>query len=266
MFESTEISSRTAGLDLRYQLAPWDEETLGGKSAVISSIRLLNPAMAGGDFATFQRWCLEQRVRLVTCRLPHDGLAECGFLESMGFRFIELNYRPEKTGLQSTSFAVDGNVQVGVAQPEDEALLSSIAGQIFTEGRLHRDPMIDPQIGNLRYARWIANAFRNSRQTVLKCTEQGRLQGFFVVESPAADDRFWSLVGLAPGLGGRGLGTRVWNAMLDWHKQEGANRVSTSISSLNLSVFNLYVKLGFRYPAPEITLHWCPNGPIRRQE
>ena len=35
-------------------------------------------------------------VMLVSCRLAQDRLVECAFLESHGFRFIELNYRQTK--------------------------------------------------------------------------------------------------------------------------------------------------------------------------
>ena len=73
---------------------------------------------------------------------------------------------------------------------------------------------------------------------------------------------FWSLIGLAPGRQGSGLGKRVWRAMLRHHQEEGSDVVSTSISSLNIPVLNLYVSLGFRFPAPTMSLHWCPNGPL----
>jgi hypothetical protein len=47
--------------------------------------------------------------------------------------------------------------------------------------------------------------------------------------------------------------------LLRHHQGEGAQTVSTSISSHNVPVFNLYVALGFRFPAPSVTLQWCPR-------
>jgi RimJ/RimL family protein N-acetyltransferase len=90
-----------------------------------------------------------------------------------------------------------------------------------------------------------------------------RIIAFMVVEHPSPAERFWSLVGLAPGLAGQGLGRRVWQTMLAFHHGEGVHEVSTSISSHNVAVHNLYVSLGFRFPAPAITLHWCPFGPVK---
>jgi hypothetical protein len=52
--------------------------------------------------------------------------------------------------------------------------------------------------------------------------------------------------------------------MLAFHRREGVQEVSTSISSHNVAVLNLYASMGFRFPAPTITLHWCPFGPVTR--
>ena len=262
MFEANELAIDTPALAVRYHLAPWDASTVGGPVAVISGIEVRDRDRAPDAFAAFRDWCIAGGVSLVSCKLDHDRLVECGFLESQEFRFIELNYRPELAGLQSSDAVAPNEYMVDVATAEDEHLIAEIAGQIFDAGRFHRDPLIDPRVGDLRYRRWVSNAFLNPRQTVLKCRRGDEVKAFFVVEAPAPDRRFWSLVGLAPGLGGRGVGTRIWRAMLQWHRAEGADHVSTSISSLNAPVFNLYVKLGFRFPSPTISLHWCPFGRI----
>jgi len=264
MFEVIEQEINTPALRIRYHLAPWDAATVGAPVAVISSLEVLDQAAAWSEFEVFQGWYRRQGVTLVSCRLPHQRLIECGFLESQGFRFIELNYRPECGDLEQMN--LDDSVQYAVEQASgaDEASIAEMAGQVFEASRFHHDPMIDSRIGDLRYQMWIHNAFRNPEQSILKCRVDGRIVAFFVVEAPQPQRRFWSLVGLAPGMGGFGMGTRVWRAVMRWHRDEGVKHVSTSISSLNLRVLNLYVKLGFRFPAPEITLHCCPLGPIRR--
>lgn len=264
MFEAREQSIESPALTLRYHLNPWDEPTVGAPVATVSGIEVRDADRARGDFRRFRDWCDEGGVVLVGCRLGHDRLAECAFLESQGFRFIELNYRPELAGLQSQDPGAADEFAVLPATAADADTIAGIAGSIFEAGRFRADPMIDSRIGDLRYRRWVENAFRNPAQSVLKCGREGRIEAFFVVEAPERDQRFWSLVGLAAGLGGRGLGTRTWRAMLRWHRGEGVDRVATSISSLNAAVFNLYVKLGFRFPAPSITLHWCPRGLVTR--
>ena len=262
MFEAHERSISTPALTLRYHLNPWDEPSLGARTATIAALEVHDETSAVREFDAFRAWCDDERVALVTCRLSQERLAECGFLERFGFRFIELNYRPELAGLGSLSVRGDEDYLVETASPDDAEAIAAIAGEIFEAGRFHIDPLIDPRVGDRRYRQWASNAFRNPGQTVWKCGNEGRIDAFFVIESPSDESRFWSLVGLAPGLSGKGLGTRIWRAVLYRHQREGVGRVSTSISSLNVPVFNLYVKLGFRFPPPTITLHWCPRGRI----
>lgn len=262
MFEFTEHVLDRPALTLRYHLVPWDAPILGQPVAAISAIDVRDDAQARLELAAFQQWIADQRVVLASCRLPQAKLRECSLLESIGFRFIELNYQPRIERLQDQDLAATEGFDIRLADPEDAAAIGEIAGQIFDVGRFHLDPMVGPEIGNRRYRTWALNAFANPKQSVVKCLEAGRIVAFFVVESPAPDHRFWSLTALAPGLGGRGLGRRVWRAMLRWHQQDGVQTVSTSISSHNTPVHNLYVRLGFHFPPPAVTLHWCPLGRI----
>lgn len=261
VFEVVEHEIVTPGLSLRCHLAPWDRPFFAGNTAAITSISL-GPEEAGAEegFQLFRRWCARNEVVLVSCRLAQERLAECGLLEAQGFRFIELNYRPTCADLGR--FVADPAISVGPAAPSEAAALGGMARAIFSTGRLHLDPQVGAKIGDARYAGWLDNAFRNPLQEVIAFRTGPEIIGFAVVERPTPEQRFWSLIGLAPGLAGRGLGRRAWNTLLAHHAAEGVTEVSTSISSQNLAVFNLYVRLGFRFPAPEVTLHWRPSGPI----
>lgn len=258
-FEYSIESIRTAALNLDYHLVPWDTEILGALVAQISELRVIEPRQAARDYKTFSDWCLQQRIDLCSCRLPAEQLADSMFLEDRGFRFIELNYLPRLADLQNRQFDASG-VQIMPAEQHDSVVLAGMAAQVLCHGRFHQDPRIDPALGDRRYQAWMTNAFARPQQQVLKCLLDGAIVGFFVVEFPEPRHCFWSLIGLAPGLQGKGLGKRVWNAMLAHHREQGIDVVGTSISSHNIAVFNLYVALGFRFPPPTMTLQWRPPG------
>jgi len=262
MFSYTEHAIDLAPLAMRYYLAPWDRPFFPGNTAAISAITIRLPEQASDAFGAFRRWCKDEDVCLVSCRLPQDRLSECGFLEAQGFRFIELNYRPVCNDL--SGYTPDPDIVIAPAAADEKGRISAIASTIFSTGRLHLDPQVGTAIGDRRYAAWVDNAFRNPQQTVLALRLNRQLAGFVVVEKPESHRRFWSLIGLAPGLEGQGLGRRIWRTLLASHASDGVTEVATSISSQNPRVFNLYVGLGFRFPAPEITLHWCPGGPLRQ--
>ena len=261
MFEFVEERIESAALDLAYYLTPWDEPATACATAAISRIDLKAEAKPIDTFLPLRHWCTVHNVKLVSCRLPHHQLRETGFLEAQGFRFIELNYRPRTRDLGR--FSTDKEIEVCLAAASDEEDIRALAARIPWTGQFHADPMVGPEIGARRYVHWAANAFRHPEQQVLKCLLDGRIAGFMVVERPTESTRFWSLVGVAPELLGKGLGRRIWRSVLAAHHHDGVEEVTTSISSHNSIVHNLYVSLGFRFPPPEITLHWCPSGPIR---
>lgn len=258
--DQAEIADRWSGeaLDLACNLEPWDRITLGWNTAVISAITVRSARRAAAEFGWFRSWCNTHAVRLVCSRLPQDRLVECAFLESQGFRFIELNYRPVLTRL--AGFALDPEIAIVEATIADLQEVGSLSRNIQT-GRFHADPQIDPAIGDRRFAGWLPNAFRNPSQTVLKMMQGGRICMLFVVETPAPGHRFWSLAFLT-GPSGQGLGRRSLQTLIATQHAEGVTQISTSISSHNVVVHNLYASLGFRFPAPTITLHWCPDGPL----
>jgi ribosomal protein S18 acetylase RimI-like enzyme len=258
-FEYTSRSIRTAALQLDYFLVPWDTEILGMPVAQINELRVTDPVAAARDYEEFASWCAHERIALCSCRVPAQHVADSIFLEERGFRCIELNYLPRLERLQTRSLPQD-TLRVASATPQDREVLADMAAQVFRHGRFHQDPRLDPALGDRRYRAWLWNAFERPAQRVLKCLQDETTVAFFVVESPQPGQCFWSLTGLAPGLQGRGLGKRVWQTMLRYHQTGGADTVSTSISSHNVAVFNLYVALGFRFPAPSVTLHWCPGS------
>jgi len=250
-------SIQTDALALDYFLVPWDTEILSQPVAEIRRMEIREPEAAGRDYRAFSRWCEKKAVTLCSCRIAHERLFESMFLEAQGFRFIELNYSPRLNKLQEFELE-DDVIQIQLASHQDRELLAEMAGNVFQHGRFHQDPRLGTTLGNYRYRTWLLNAFEQPHQQVLTCVLNDEIIAFFVVEYPEKGHCFWSLVGLAPGKQGQGLGKRVWRAMLRKYQQDGVDTIVTSISSQNIAVLNLYVSLGFRFPKPYAIFHWRP--------
>ncbi len=260
MSSYVEEHASSAGLALSYHLTPWDRPIFQGNTGAISDFSLRVPELAEPTYDLFRDWCTANHTLLITCHLRQDQLAECAFLEARGFRFIELNYRPTLVGLKPLDF--DPDIVILPATNADEDALYDIAAQSFETGRFHVDPQIDPVIGQRRYAAWTANAFRNPSQDILACWFEGRLAAYMIDSALSPTQRVWSLCAVAPDLKGRGFGVRFMRNVLAYQTREGTKDIFTSVSSLNLPIQNVLRSLGFRFPAPTITLHWCPFGPI----
>jgi GNAT superfamily N-acetyltransferase len=246
----------TSALKAEYYIDSLESEVIGVRVACLQNLKVINNQHALTDLQQFFNWCDKQQVDLCSCRVPQFQRHEALLLEQARFHWIELNYRPQLDSLQSQSFD-SGGIEILKAELSDRPTLQNMAAQMFDYGRFHQDPRLGSDIGNRRYSYWLKNAFNTSHQEILKCVFNGTTIGFFVIEQPIEHTIFWSLVGLDRQWWGQGLGTRTWNAVLNFHQQAGIQQVITSISSHNLPAFNLYIRLGWRFPSPLLTFHWC---------
>jgi ribosomal protein S18 acetylase RimI-like enzyme len=252
-------SIETPALRLEYFTVPWDTEIIGYPVAEISHLELIDPEAAKGDFEKFRAWLKTRNIQLCSCRIAQNKTPEMMFLQEHDFRFVELHHEPTLIGLQDIAMNA-GSYKIAKAQETDRSFLEETAGRIYSHGRFHDDARLGPEIGNRRYRIWMQNSFTREGQTVLKCMSNGDIVAYFVVEFPVPKHCHWSLVGMTPKYLGRGLAKDVWRAVMAWHKNEGIETITTGVSSHNTPVLNLYVALGFRFPHPDATYHWMPEG------
>jgi ribosomal protein S18 acetylase RimI-like enzyme len=258
-FDYSLEKTRTKALNLDYFLVPWDTEILQQSVAEIRNLEVRNPCAASHDFRDYIKWRGENAITFCYSRIAHSDINESMFLQAQGFRFIELNYHPRLDKLQELEIP-DDEIIIEPVVAEDKMPLAEIAGSIFKHGRFHQDPELGVALGDRRYKTWLLNAFELPHQQVLKCSLGHEIIAFFVVEYPQQNHCFWSLIGMAPGMQGKGLGKRAWRSMMHKHQREGVETITTSISSHNIAVLNLYVSLAFRFTVPYATFHWhCAN-------
>jgi len=251
--ELFELSS--GALRVVYSSVPWDSAVFGFHVAQIVELELRGELdAADADAAPFEDWCRRTSARLVSCRLPHDCLRETGWLESRGFRFIEMVYRPRLERLQERADAA-GAIVVGRVGADDLPAVERIAETVFTTSRFRLDPHLDPVLSDRRYRHWARTSLADPTRQVLKAELDNALVGFFIVEERADGSAYWHLTAIAPGHQGRGVGRAVWQAMLERHRRAGLQAVETTVSAHNLPVLSLYGRLGFRFAAADITLH-----------
>lgn len=251
----TTVEISTSSLRLQAALVSWDTDIFGFPVAQIQKLEIIDLLSATEEYQTFQRWLDVNKIRVASCRLPHDRLQESMFLESKGFRFIEMVLHPKIEKLQSLDIAQD-NLVITPAFESDLPMMCSIAERAFSHERYHIDPRLDPRWGDLRYSRWVKNSLNHSRQQLLKVMDSEHIVALFIIEFVEHKSVYWHLTAISPKWQGQGYGYRVWRAMLRHHQAEGQDCVITTISARNFTVLNLYAKLDFRFLPPEMTFHW----------
>lgn len=250
-----EFNLATPRLQLNAEEAPWDSAVFGVPVVQIQKVQVLDQKGVMIDYAQFQDWVTNKRIGIVSCRLAHERLAESMFLETNGFRFIEMVLHPQLNKLQALCIPED-ELCITPTTEVDLKALCGIAEHAFSHERYHVDHRIDSRLAGQRYGRWVLNSLGHAQQNLIKVMDGERLIGLFIVQAIATHLMYWHLTAIAPQWQGRGYGRRVWLAMLRHHQAEGYDTVTTTISARNIPVLNLYAQLNFRFMSPEMTFHW----------
>lgn len=248
------------GVTLVCRHEPWDSAALGAPAAAIGDIAVAPDAAVAAiaeAAAALRDRLAAAGIALASARVPSRDLRATMLLEAAGFRWVELVLDPFRAPLPAVS-APDG-VVVRPAETADLPVLGEIAATAFTTGRHALDPRLDPGLAGRRYRRWLETSVGDPRRTILAAHADGDLAGLFLTESPADGTVRWLLTAIAPAAQGRGIGRRVWSAVLALHAAAGIERVETTISTHNVAVLNLYAQLGFRFGEPRASFHWVPG-------
>ena len=246
---------RGPGLSLEVSLIPWDTHVFGYPVGQVDEIVLVPHEDPAPSVARLLSWLDERHVRLVSCRLDSLRLRESMLLQDLGFRFVEMVYSPLLTPLRFDPTDNDGLI-IAAARAEDRAALEAIASSVFTTGRHLLDWRLDRSAGHERYRRWLDGAMADDSLEVLKASIGREIVGFFIVETRPGGRVYWHLTAVAAEWQGKGIGKRIWRAMIERHSADGVRRIETTISAHNTAVINLYARLGFRFTAPRATFHW----------
>jgi hypothetical protein len=148
-------------------------------------------------------------------------------------------------------------------EPDDRDDVERIAETAFRFGRYHADPRFPSRLANLRYRRWVHNAFSKPapESHLYVIGQPGAVSGFFhiVLKDGLADLRLGAVdPAVQSGIAGFNLYVGVLKAL----KQAGAHRATAKIPAANIAVMNIYASLGFRFSHPEAIFHWhSPNAP-----
>lgn len=236
----------------------WDSELFGKRIYSLSDVTITSGLCVYTTREIIDNRLMYLGADLVITRIKQSDITKINLLEKLGFGFIELNYRPFKL-LDSGVNSNNRDFVFELATKDEVSIMASRSLGVFNYGRYHQDTRLDNALADERYKNWLLNAVKVESQSVLICKFEGKPVAFFVIEKSGSEHCFLSLVAMLTEYQGKGLATPIWNALLNFLELQGYHHFSTSISSHNEAAFNLYVKLGFRFPEPEMTLHKWVN-------
>ena len=249
---------QSPSIELEAVVVQPDSNLLGFQVGQIRRIEVAANASANElsrAMSQFNSWRDQRQLRFVSARIGHELLNISLMLEDHGYRFIEMVYPLNSSQIGSAHYDAS-DILIESVTIDDLAGIEAIAESAFSTGRINIDPRLGPVLGGARYAGWVRNSFSDPKHRIVKACQHGEIVAFFIYEVREECAVYWHLTAVAPSRQGKGIGVKVWQAMIMHHLREGIARIGTTISAHNFRVINLYARLGFRFDAPQMTFHW----------
>jgi len=207
----------------------------------------------------------------VQAKVPSIEKRKVAMLESVGFRFAEMSLDPSlripysdilvdyeispEKFLKSSSDVKFLSNECGSVVDLSEATRNEIvrvSTTVFKDDRFHMDPNCPSVLADERIGLWVKEDLltdKNVLCTLLRFRE--RLVGYIIWKG----ERF-ILGGISQGFLGKGFAKALYLQTLLDVKRYGVEEISATISVNNISVLNLYSRLGFSFGKPTYLLHY----------
>lgn len=147
-------------------------------------------------------------------------------------------------------------------RPGETERLVDLCLQSGIHSRYFRDPRIPREWYRRLYRAWMMNSLNGQQAyAIMTARLHGTLQGFITLKETAPDTTNLSLVGVAEGLRGQGIGTSLLIATLNHILNHRRHRVVTVVTHGHFEPLGrFYERQGFRLVDAQNVYHCWPGG------
>lgn len=215
--------------------------------------------------AVWQDWKSEKQFRqwqeslpcssFVYTKIPALAVHTARILQRLGFFLVDTQVTFEKA-ISDQSPSTPPNVEVRLAQPNDEKGACSLAGSAFRYSRFHLDPLIPRQLANRVKTEWVANYFRGQRgDALVVALDKNKVVGFLqLLFNENNKELVIDLIAVDENMRGKGIAAAMIHYADRAFPSHQQMVVGTQIA--NISSVRLYEKLGFRLRSAQYVYHY----------
>ena len=239
-------------VDAPCEALPWDSTFFSRRIARVS-----------GHLLTFERaaaingWCREHPIDCLYFLADASDPETVRLAAVNGFVLVDirLTFGRALTGLRCESAH-----EVRPAAPEDVPGLRAIAERVHTDTRFYFDPGFPRSLCGELYATWIEKSCSGYADATLTCGPIGDPLGYIACSvDPSSRYGQIGLTGVAEKARGRGIGSALVQAALQWFAEQGCPRAAVVTQGCNSGAQRLYQKHGFRTELAQLWYHkWFP--------
>lgn len=248
-------------------IIPWECRNLGRHSFSLTQSFFKIP-----DFDKLEKEIGKLKYQykrlFIQARIDKRYLLYAYHLERIGFCFIETTLIPYiRLNKSEVLDRFEGDPQTCIPQKYYNAgltfrtlsrdntfpigILHTIAVESFSDDRFHLDHNCPPEVADRRFSYWVDDLIADKRVVFDVLELNGYPIGFM-----AHKYNYLILAGFARRFINAGLGSYLWLSTCRKLRQLGYTKAEALISVNNVSVMNLYCRLGFKFKNPQNTFHY----------
>lgn len=259
MVINSKVTLKSSKITLEIEPTPWDCEAFKMNIAKINILKFedgFNLDVRIEDLA--KDLINENQINFFYTRVAGYNEKINKWLCMNDFKYIENIYYPIYDNLHKSHTMSQDAKKFVISQIKENEIadIEEIINNSLWINRYHLDPIFSTKLSNQRYINWVVNSStRKNFETLIIRDNSDEIVAFFLNEFIEKHRLAWRLNAVAPKFQSRGLGKRIWKAMLDFNKESGYNTIESAISSRNIKALRIYTDIGFRFFKTEATYH-----------
>ncbi|HEX7139371.1 MAG TPA: hypothetical protein VF219_16070 [Vicinamibacterales bacterium] len=202
------------------------------------------------DFAAFEREYVRTLDPFIAfCKVPAEQLASVHHLESLGFRFAEMQLETMLRLSRRFELPLRGYRFHLVESADESRRAIALARTIFTHDRYSTDELLGPEIAAKRYEGYLRKSLASSDEHVYVMTnnETHEVVSFATLRRTARDEARLLIGGVGNEYKGSGLGALHDYLGFNTYYEEGIRSLHSAVSVANYPIVNLEIAgIGFR--------------------
>lgn len=204
----------------------------------------------------------QQRTRhprfFAYAKVASDAIQILHEFTAAGFSVVDVNVTLERSSAPAPPLAASPDIEVGEPRPGDDAPLLDVAGSAFRYSRFHLDPEISKELADRIKREWVQSYLRRVRgDKLFAAFLGGKPVGFLAALASEKDGeriRVIDLMGVAPGLQGRGIGSALIQDFF-LHYQHQCDRFEVGTQVANAPSLRFYQRHGFTVARSQYVVH-----------
>lgn len=231
----------------RVRLTPWDERSLGFRTAEIVELSADSAQDTNELLAQIDAWLHEQDVAYSFGRIGAEQADLKEALQAHGYRYVETSFRMSRGRTEDwPRTPASLSPAIRASQSTDLERLSAIAVEDFHHGRFLEDPTLAPRAARSRTGNWLRDLHSGGH---LHTALRGDTIVGFAADSMNPETKVADLILYGVSADYPMLALPLWIQSLQRLNKQGVRRYQAIVSAANTGVINLYGRLGFQVAA-----------------